>query len=243
MLNSYNSDAYKKLVDPIRMVSDIARRQTAKNHVLIPSLFRYFYPRGSVLELDAGVGQLSKLISDYGYKVVASDYHQFFVDHMRNIGLEAYRVDATNIAEAGLGEFDTIFTQSISPLTTCELDIVERTYASMYDALAPGGRIVMIHALCTWREIETRAGQHVGIASKSGLENVRTFRTQVMPSGAYRLVSASLSNGLEEWLGRRWGTSFVLLAEKPAPPYSWSAYGKEAFSAERCVGKNYAFHD
>lgn len=212
MLNAYDPDAYKGLDDPIGIWSHIARRQADKDRILIPSLSRYFSP-GSVLELGAGVGQLSILIRNHGYRVTASDYHQFFVDHMRSIGLDAYRVDALDIAAAGLGRFDNIFSQSISPLTTRDSDIVERAYQSMHDALAPRGRIVMIHAMCNWAEVHSEMQRHLRIARRCGLRQVRTFRNQLLPSRAYGVLPSTLSRGLETVLGPRLGIRFVLVAE------------------------------
>lgn len=233
MLNAYRPEAYAEYSDPVGIWRDIARRQAEKDWVLIPALFRHFYPNGSVLELGAGVGQLSQLMDDWGYRVVASDYHQFFVDYMLSIGLNAYRVDAMNIAAAGLGQFDNIFSQSITPLTTSDLDVVERTYISMRDSLRPGGHLVMIHAMCSWREIETQARRHMKIASRCGFEKVRAFRNQILPSRAYGLLPAWFTNGLEELLGRRWGTRFVLLAEKPVIPDSEVATANEEMTFER----------
>lgn len=223
MLNTYRPEAYAKYPDPVGLWCDIARRQSKKDRVLIPALFRYFYPNGSVLELGARVGQLSQLIKNSGYRVVASDYHQCFVDHMRSIGLDAYRVDAMDIAAAGLGQFDNIFSQSISPLTTRDLDMVQRTYISMWKSLLPGGRLVMIHGACRRWEIEAQMRRHIRVAGRCGFEKVWAFRNQILPSGAYGLLPTSLSNGLEERLGRRWGTRFILIAQKPVIPEAGEA--------------------
>lgn len=212
MLNAYDPEAYTGLDDPIGTWSHIARRQADKDRILIPSLSRYFSP-GSVLELGAGVGQLSMLMRKHGYTVIASDYHQFFVDHMRSIGLDAYQVDALDIAAAGLGRFDNIFSQSISPLTTSDSDIIERAYQSMRDALAPRGRILVIHAMCNWLEVRGEMRRHVRIAQRSGLERVRAFRNQLLPARAYGVLPPALSHGLETALGRRLGSRFVLVAE------------------------------
>jgi 16S rRNA A1518/A1519 N6-dimethyltransferase RsmA/KsgA/DIM1 with predicted DNA glycosylase/AP lyase activity len=50
-----------------------------------------------LLELGSGAGQLTVLLRDRGFDVVASDYAPFFVEHLASLGLDARRVDATDI--------------------------------------------------------------------------------------------------------------------------------------------------
>lgn len=194
---------------------DIAAHQQAKDQVLMPDLIRQFLP-GSVLELGAGVGQLSKMLSAAGFQVVASDYAQFFVDHMRANGLQAHRVDATDIGAAGLGEFDNVFCQSITPFITTDYDVVKAAYRSAFSSLRPGGRLIMIHAMVQRRAlIESEMTRHAGMAEEAGFVVSSVTRQQLLPSRAYRPPFTAVARSLERRFAPKLGNRFVLVASRP----------------------------
>ncbi len=211
---TYNPDAYTKLDDPISCWEAIARRQRAKDEILIPRLARYFRP-GRVLELGAGAGQLSVMMRKLGYDVVASDYHEFFVAHQRSLGLTAYRVDATDILGAGIGQFANIFAHSITPLVSHDEDVLVRSYRSASAALTQGGVFVSVAAMEQWRNVARVMAWHREIASRAGFAHVEVFRNQLLPSLAYRQPLTPIAALAETMLGRALGSRFVVVATNP----------------------------
>jgi SAM-dependent methyltransferase len=105
-------------------------RQAAKDRVLLPRIATLLGP-GRVLELGAGAGQLTLLLRERGFDVLASDYALFFVEHLASLRLDARRVDACDIAAAGVGTFPNIFAQSITPLITSDREVILMTYRSV----------------------------------------------------------------------------------------------------------------
>ena len=146
---------------------ETGRRQEAKDRVLLPEVARSFAP-GRVLELGAGAGQTSLVLRELGWEVVASDYAQFFVDHLQSLGLPAHRVDATDIAASRLGRFANVFCQSVTPLITSDLEVVSRSYRSIHEALQPGGRMVEIHAQAARHELRSTMRLHAEQARSAG---------------------------------------------------------------------------
>jgi SAM-dependent methyltransferase len=208
----YAPEAYA----PSSLASWIAtgRRQEAKDRVLLPRLARSFVP-GRILELGAGAGQTSLILQDLGWEVVASDYAPFFVAHLRSVGLCAHRVDATDISESGLGTFPNIFCQSITPLITSDVQVIARTYRSLYAALEPGGRLVQIHAQAARHDLPATMRMHAEHARRAGFADVRVARNQLLPSRAYGAPLRPVAALAERLLGRRLGNRFVLTAQRP----------------------------
>lgn len=192
---------------------ETGRRQEAKDRVLLQELARSFVP-GRVLELGAGAGQTSLILRDLGWEVVASDYAQFFVDHLRSLGLPAHRVDATDIAASQLGRFANVFCQSVTPLITSDLDVVARSYGSIHEALQPGGRLVEIHAQAARHELRSTMRLHAQQARSAGFRDVRVVRNQLLPSRAYRAPLRPVAALAERALGRHFGSRFVLIAQR-----------------------------
>lgn len=193
----------------------IVQRQAAKDRILIPALARHFIA-GRVLELGAGVGQLSQLLIGLGHKVVPSDYAGIFVDHMRKDGLNAHLVDATDIRAAGLGQFENIFCQSISPFITTDYAIVKQAYASVLDALTPGGRLVQIHAMEAWPHVGRVMADHLQLCRDAGFTRVSAFRNQLLPSAAYAVPFSLLARPAEALFGPSLGSRFVIVASRPS---------------------------
>ncbi len=208
---TYRPESYQRDGDVLAEWQSIARRQQAKDRVLIPLLAQHFVP-GRLLELGAGAGQLSVMLRDLGWDTVSSDFQSFFVEHQRSLGLEAHVVDATDIERAGLGRFDNLFSHSITPFITHDYDVVARTYRSTRQALAPGGVMVMVHAMEKWGDVAAEMRRHEAIAREAGYARVQVFRNQLLPSVAYRPPFTAVARAAEQLLGRHLGSRFVLVA-------------------------------
>jgi SAM-dependent methyltransferase len=191
----------------------IAQRQAAKDGVIIPDLARHFVP-GRVLELGSGAGQLSEMLITLGWKVVASDYASFFVDYMRGKGLEAHRVDATDIDAAGLGRFENIFCQSITPFITHDFAVVQSAYASAFKSLVSGGRLVLIHGMEPRKDVPKAMRDHRRICNEAGFTDVRVFRNQMLPSKLYRAPMTPVAGIIERLLSKTLGQRFVVVASR-----------------------------
>lgn len=212
-MHTYRPEAYTPASIPEWIA--ISERQAAKDRILIPRIAKLLGP-GPVLELGSAVGYLAQLLRNLGHKVIASDYGQFFVDYMREQGLDAYRVDATDIAAAGLGKFPNIFAQSITPFITDDLTVVERAYRSCFEALLPGGRVVLIQAMSDRAHLAQTMRDHERLAKKVGFSNVKLVRDQLLPSKAYALAGW-LAGPLDAMFAPMLGSRFVISATKGSP--------------------------
>ncbi len=210
-MKPYDPDAYTP--DLLAHWISEGERQAAKDRVVLPRIAELLGP-GRVLELGAGAGQLSIFLRDRGFDIVASDYAPFFVEHLASLGLDARRVDATDIAAADIGAFANIFAQSITPLITSNPDVIATTYRSIRAALEPGGRFVHIHAQAGRGELSATMRAHAALASKAGLRDVRVTRNQFLPSRAYEQPLTPLAAVAERLLGAHLGSRFVLSATR-----------------------------
>jgi SAM-dependent methyltransferase len=181
-MKPYDPDAYTP--DLLGHWVSEGARQSAKDRVLFPRIAALLGP-GRTLELGAGAGLLTLLLRESGRDVVASDYAPFFVEHLTSLGLDAHRVDATDIAAAGVGTFPNIFARSITPLITSDREVISATYRSLKAALEPGGRFVHIHAQAGRGELTATMRAHALLASEAGLRDVRVKRNQLLPSWVY----------------------------------------------------------
>ncbi len=192
----------------------IAQRQAAKDEVIWSILAKHLVA-GKILELGAGVGQITELLINAGREVVCSDYAGFFVEHMKRQGLNAHQIDATEIRRAGLGLFPNIICQSITPFVTTDYSVVERAYRSVYETLEANGRLLLIHAMNKhYAQIPGSMADHKALCEKAGFKDVRVFRNQLLPSLAYRAPLGLIARPLEQIFAESFGMRFVLVASK-----------------------------
>ena len=210
--NPYQPEKYQPQV--LQAWIDTAERQAPKDRLLIPRIARLFQP-GPVLELGSAVGHLALLLRSLGHEVLASDYAPFFVEHMQQQGLKAVRIDATDIAAAGLPAYPNIFAQSISPFITTDLEVVARAYRSVWNALTPGGHFVLIHAMAPRRDLVQTMLDHQRLARAAGFEIFEFRRDQLLPTKVYARLPA-LAAPLDAAFGARLGSRFVLAGRRPA---------------------------
>ena len=108
------------------------------------SKIKEYFNSGSVLELGSAVGNIAIILEDLGFEVVASDYFDFFVDYERKIGLDAYKIDATEISSYVSKKFDNVLGQGLSPIMRRDIEMIKKTYLSIHSALKDHGRLIMI---------------------------------------------------------------------------------------------------
>jgi SAM-dependent methyltransferase len=189
-----------------------ARRQRAKDAIFVEALMPYFRP-GAILEIGAGCGQLSELLSAKGLDVTASDIQPFLVEYMSSRGLDARILDATNLAPALDRQYDNILAQSISVLITPDLATVKRAYESVHAALPPRGLFVFILP-SWWRAPWSSVADHLRIADGAGFECVHRFRHQILPSSLYGQVPVTLLRAIDGSIGRILGVRTVFIFKR-----------------------------
>ena len=210
-MHAYRPEVYTPALLPTWLA--IAARQAPKDRILIPRIARLLGP-GVVLELGSGPGHIARLLEATGRQVIASDYAEFFVEHMNEQGLRAMRIDATDISAAELGPLPNIFCQSITPFITDDEGVIRQAYRSAFQALQPGGRLVLVHAMAMRPALRDVMRKHARLSSEAGFSLIEIRRDQLLPTAAYRIAPA-LARGLEAAFGSRWGSRFVLSASKP----------------------------
>ena len=89
-----------------------------------------------VLDLGCGDGRLTQELVDKGAKVIGVDASESMIDSARAKGLEAYVLDALEMAY--IEEFDSIFTNA----TLHWIPDHPRLASNVYNALKPGGEFV-----------------------------------------------------------------------------------------------------
>ena len=127
-VNTWKIKAYERLFRDMEFYGNISR----------------YFNKGTVLELGSAVGNIAKILEDLGFEVVASDFFEFFVDYERKIGLEAYKIDATEISSYTTKKFDNILGQGLSPIMRRDIEMVKKTYRSLNNALNNNGRLILI---------------------------------------------------------------------------------------------------
>jgi SAM-dependent methyltransferase len=187
-------------------------RQRAKDAIFVETLMPYFRP-GPILEIGAGCGQLSELLSAKGLDVTPSDIQPFLVDYMSSRGLRARILDATNLATGLDRPYDNILAQSISVLITPDLATVQQTYESVHAALPPNGRFIFILP-SLWREPWSHAADHLRIADEAGFDLVRRFRHQILPSSLYGHLPDKVLRVIDGSIGRILGIRWVFIFER-----------------------------
>ena len=186
-------------------------RQAAKDRVLLPRIAALLGP-GRVLELGAGAGQLAAAAARARVRRSRVRLRPVLRRASRLAWSDARRVDAVDIAAAGLGRFPNIFAQSITPLITSDRDVILATYRSLRAALEPRDRLVHIDAQAGRGELTATMRAHAELASEAGLRDVRVLRNQLLPSRAYEPPLTDLAGFADRLLGTRLGSRFVLAA-------------------------------
>jgi SAM-dependent methyltransferase len=172
-----------------------ARRQEAASGRLFLRLLPLLNvgPDDPVLEVGAGVGQLTRIACEQGYSVTASDVVQSFLDYMKESGIPTMKIDARHIGEPNT--WAAIFTQGLSPIITRDLITVRETYESIHSALRPGGRFLLILPRGDQTRF-SRASEHRGIYTDAGFTEVAAFRQQLLPAKFYRYRGVGLAESL-----------------------------------------------
>lgn len=191
-----------------------AERHIHKDRLFVRLLFR-FLRQGTILEIGAGVGQISHLLHNAGFDVIASDIQPWMVDYMRSIGLNAQILDCLKIVEITNSRFPNIVAQGPSPFITSDLKVVAKAYQAVYDALIDGGRFIFI--LPVFRDLTkfSSMDDHWPIIRQVGFATVAWFRHQILPSRAYRFMPPFLHDLIERTIGSVLGTRHIIVLERP----------------------------
>jgi SAM-dependent methyltransferase len=194
---------------------DVAERQHYKDVRLFLPLLELFPKTAKVLEIGAGVGQLSALVKSVGFEfVVASDIEPNFVNYMKQNGINARLIDILDINSYSDGiAWDIIFSQGASPFLTGDMTVVEQAYRSIYKALSPGGVFLYIGPRHMDPESYCRPSDHKEIYLACGFKEKLLLRQQALPAHWYRY---GLSMVAEDLFGRFWGVRDVFVLEKEA---------------------------
>lgn len=194
----------------------IARRHHIRDELFLKWLGQYFVP-GLVLEIGAGCGQLSKILMERGYPVIASDNADFFVDYMKQSGIDAIIVDALNIKHCYQESVHNILTQGLSPLVANDLSVVRMTYLSIFEALESGGRLIFIFPTVR-RKAQNRYSllkQHYPLFTEAGFKVVCIRRHQCVPPGLYTMANRHVLNFFDFSIGRLLGIRHIIVLQKP----------------------------
>jgi 2-polyprenyl-3-methyl-5-hydroxy-6-metoxy-1,4-benzoquinol methylase len=190
---------------------DSAKRQHDKDILFIDNIIYYF--SGKILEIGAGVGQLSKIIQNKGYDVLASDIDENCVNYMKQHNINAIVIDALEIIKNKQVKFDTIFAQAIDALTYRDFVMIKKCYESIYQALNHGGIFIYINPISDTKT-RSRVREHEKIYHQVGFRCIKSIRHQILPSILYNCKYPLLYNLLEKTLGRFVGLREVLILKK-----------------------------
>lgn len=191
-----------------------AARQAAKDRLFLQWTRGLFRP-GTVLELGAGVGQLSLLLHAMGFDVTASDIHPHLVAFMRTQGLKAEVVDARQIEQVLPGPFDNVLTCGLHTLLTKDLEGAAETYRSTFRMLREGGRFITILGNAYPRPRWCTVKDHLPIIASTGFQIVKRFRDQALPSTWYARLPRSVLHAVDATAGRLLGVRSILVLERP----------------------------
>ncbi len=89
---------------------------------------------GAILELGSGDGRDAAYMKSHGYKIVATDAVQGFVDRLKQRGLEARRLNV--LKDDFDGVYDLVFAQAVFLHFTPEQ--LQQILYKVYDCLKPG---------------------------------------------------------------------------------------------------------
>jgi SAM-dependent methyltransferase len=190
-----------------------AERQLAKDRHFVRFISRYFIS-GPILEIGAGVGQLSLLLRTIGFNVIASDIQPWMIDYMLSRGLESQVVDCLDIIRSTSRTFPNILAQAPSPFVTSDLSVVRMAYRSVYDALINKGRFVFIFPDNRDASKCSQIREHWPIINETGFRLVKHFRNQIFPSRFYFWLPYSIYRVLESSCGMWFGLRNVIILEK-----------------------------
>jgi SAM-dependent methyltransferase len=130
-------------------------------------------PGQRVLEVGAGLGRFSTLIADRGARLVASDLSSFLLERLRarRPEIETLACDVADVGERAPGAFDRV----VGFFMLHHLEDLDRVFASLRRALAPGGRIAFAepNAWCALYYVQIALSRQMTWRGDGGVRNMR----------------------------------------------------------------------
>src|SRR5436305_4072291 len=166
-----------------------AQRHALRDRIFMRTLEPHLRP-GRALEIGAATGQLSAILREHGYDVVASDVAPKYLQAIAARGVKGIVVDATRDIAAQTGEtYANILAQGVIPLIRRDRAKVLASLRAIHAALEPRGRLICISPYAR-RQPDPGAffspREQMRIAAEAQLfAPVIAFPHQVVPPGLY----------------------------------------------------------
>ena len=206
-------ESYLKSQSDLERWEKITIRQRLRDAEFLTRLARYFRP-GWILELGAGCGNLTSILIRMGRKVLATDIEPLFLEYLSRNRIPCCYCSAEAIGETFRFPVENILTQGLTPLISRDLGLVERTYSSIYSALAPGGRFIFIFPQDFLGKRYSKMSDHIPILSKFPFSNSYYFNNHIFPTNFYTESNRKVIGFLDYFLGKFFGFRTILILTK-----------------------------